>query len=153
MIKYCVNKWNKNYKKLKEALERDTALEACCYTHLVKLVVENIYNEGADFNSETWNVNKITEIDNGDYQGTLLWLIPSNTYQPDETEYLITFANYGSCSGCDTLQSIQSRMDVLSDEEAIKEFMQLCKDLVCNTIKPYNYGWRNNKDFDVIEEK
>ena len=153
MIKYCVDKWNKNYKKLKLALEREEELQHCCYTYLVKLVVENIFNEGCDYNSERWSVEKITEIDNGDYQGTLLWIIPQDTYQPSETEYLMTFVNYGSCSGCDTLQSIQSIMDVLSDEEVIKKFMQLCKDLVCNTIKPYNSGWRYKKEFDVIEAK
>jgi hypothetical protein len=31
--------------------------------------------------------------------------------------------------------------------------MSLCKDLVCNTVKPYNSGWRNEEIFDSVEEQ
>lgn len=33
-----------------------------------------------------------------------------------------------------------------------KDFMNICKDLICNAIKPYNYGWRHDDRFDVVEE-
>lgn len=31
-------------------------------------------------------------------------------------------------------------------------YMSLCKDILTNTIKPYNYGWRNDSKFDQVEE-
>ena len=37
-------------------------------------------------------------------------------------------------------------------EQQVKDFMNICKDLICNAIKPYNYGWRHDDRFDVVEE-
>ena len=45
-------------------------------------------------------------IDDGDYQGTLLYIIPEKGYQP--SEYWAVKVSYGSCSGCDTMESIRS---------------------------------------------
>ncbi|MBR5004605.1 MAG: hypothetical protein IKY14_04010 [Erysipelotrichaceae bacterium] len=155
MIKYCVKKWDKNKDKLKKVLEKDTTLNVCDYNYLLKLVVENILNDENSGYSYTWDSNRITIIDNGDYQGTLLFLIPNKTYQPCEYDYLMTYVGYGSCSGCDTLQAIQSWHGDKEPptKEQLKDFMLLCKDMVCNMIKPYNEGWRNNTDFEPVKEK
>ena len=157
MIKYCLKKWNKKKNKLEEVLKHDTTLNDCEYGYLVKLVVENILN-GEDEDDEwmwdsTWDSEKITTIDNGSYQGTLIFLIPIKTYQPCEYEYLMTFVSYGSCSGCDTLLHIQSWHDEgeKPTQQQLKDYMILCKDLVCNMIKPYNGGWRNEEEFEPIE--
>ena len=98
------------------------------------------------------DLEKITEIDNGDYQGTLLFLIPFDTYQPFEYEYLMTFVGYGSCSGCDTLQSIQHGYHQKLTEGQVNDFMTLCKDILTNTIRPYNCGWREQEVFNQAEE-
>ena len=143
MIKYCLDKWNENKDTLKEVLANDTKLNDCEYIYLVELVVEYILGDN-------WDKDNITVIDNGDYQGTLLFLIPEDTYHPAEYEYLMTFVEYGSCSGCDTLQRIQSWNDGKLSEEQLKDFMLLCKDLVCNMIKPFNCGWRNEEEFEVV---
>lgn len=148
MIKYCLKKWNRNKWELEEALKNDANLNSCDYEYLLKLVVENILNDGS--NSDTWDSTKITIIDNGDYQGTILFLIPKKTYQPSEYEYLMTYVGYGSCSGCDTLLSIQSWDDKKITEQQLKEFMLLCKDMVCNMIKPFNSGWRNEEEFETV---
>lgn len=152
MIKYCIEKWNKNKKKLEDVLREDTTLNSCDYDYLVKLVVENILNDETNGYEDTWDSKKITTIDNGDYQGTLLFLIPNATYQPSEYDYLMTYVGYGSCSVCDTLQGIQSWDDVKPTEQQLKDFMALCKDLVCNMIKPYNAGWRNEEEFEPVQE-
>ena len=89
-------------------------------------------------------------IDNGDYQGTLLFLIPFDTYQPCEGDYLMTYVGYGSCGGCDSLLSITECSWHAPNEEEIKELMALCKDIVTNTIKPYNHGWRYSELFDHV---
>lgn len=52
----------------------------------------------------TPNPECIHEIDDGEYQGTLLFVIPADGYQP--YDYWYVKVNYGSCSGCDTLMAI-----------------------------------------------
>ena len=160
MIKYCIEKWDKNKDILRSALNNDKLLnhvlnkndddplEYLEYKDLVKLTVMFILND-----ENEWDANKIKEIDDGDYQGTLLYLIPEDTYQPDSSEYLMTFVEYGSCSGCDTLQAMQCYLDIRSRNESIDDLMNLCKDLICNMIKPYNTGWRHDEKFDTIEIK
>ena len=151
MINFCKYQWDKNKGLLEEALKTTKGLNSCSYMDIVKLVVTHIFNSGVEspsghYDQDYWDGESITEVDNGDYQGTLLFLIPKVTYQPSEDEYLMTYVGYGSCSGCDTLQAIQSFNygdDFLTDDQ-IKDFMSLCKDIVTNTIKPYNYGWREN---------
>lgn len=54
--------------------------------------------------SESPDPKRIHEIDDGDYQGTLVFVIGDSSYQPDR--YFLTKVSYGSCSFCDTLQSI-----------------------------------------------
>lgn len=158
MIKYCVEKWDKNKDLLRSALSNnellnhvlnkndDDPLEYLEYKDLVKLTVMFILND-----ENEWNANKIKEIDDGDYQGTLLYLIPEDTYQPNSSEYLMTFVEYGSCSGCDTLQCIQCYLGVRSRNKSIDDLMNLCKDLICNMIKPYNTGWRHDERFNTIQ--
>ena len=154
MLKYCVQQWDKNKDKLRSAIQQDKNLQDCEYGYLVKLVVNHIFNGNDDEMALRWDANSITEVDNGSYQGTILWMIPLDTYQPDEGDYLLTFVNYGSCSGCDTLLHLQSVMvGNKLDDQIVRGFMSLCKDLVCNTIKPYNSGWRNEEIFNSTEEQ
>lgn len=155
MLKYCLNKWNSNKDKLKAKIRKDKKIYECGYKYLVKLVVDIILNEGKGEGDYHWDSDEITEIDNGDYQGTLLFLIPMEVYQPSEYEYLMTYVGYGSCSGCDTLQHIQSLYWPGDDneklkEKALKEYMSLCKDILTNMIKPYNTGWRQDDRFEVV---
>ena len=160
MIKYCIEKWDENKDLLRSVLNNnkllnhilnrndDDPLEYLEYKDLVKLTVIFILND-----KNEWNEDKIKEIDDGDYQGTLLYLIPEDTYQPASSEYLMTFVEYGSCSACDTLQEIQCFLDTRSRNESIDDLMNLCKDLICNMIKPYNTGWKYDEKFDTIEIK
>jgi hypothetical protein len=71
------------------------------YGALVQTVVETISD--GDYGSP--DPNRIHEIDDGDYQGTLVFVIADNGYQPNT--YWIAKVGYGSCSGCDTLQAIR----------------------------------------------
>lgn len=145
MLKYCLECWDKYKESLENELRIRRDLNTCEYIDLVRMVVKNVFVEDIK-----WDDSKITVIDNGDYQGTLLFLIPADTYQPSENEYLMTFVDYGSCSGCDTLQSIQEGWrEAPLAERQVKDFMALCKDIVTNTIKPYNYGWRSERFTEV----
>lgn len=158
MIKYCVEKWDKNRDLLKAHLEQDTKLNACGWKYLVELVVKYILNDGEAVDRGTyysggqWNVDSIVEIDDGDYQGTLLYVIPMYTYQPNEGEYLMASVWYGSCSGCDALQAVQDwPLDKKPSSEQVEDFMKLCKDIVTSIIRPYNHGWRYEERFDHVE--
>lgn len=45
---------------------------------------------------------RIHVIDDGDYQGTYIFVVAAGSYQP--STYWATRVDYGSCSGCDTFQ-------------------------------------------------
>ncbi|MEL3959454.1 hypothetical protein NST17_20085 [Caldifermentibacillus hisashii] len=159
MLKFCIEQWNKNKDKLRKDIEDNFAeYNNASYKDLVVKVVDIIFNDEDDYYGDKFDSENITEIDNGDYQGTLLYIIPQDTYQPSESEYLMTYVGYGSCSGCDTLQAIQmwsfDDEDVRDDEKEqfIKDMLGLCLNLVQNTIKPYNYGWRKDDRFTVVED-
>ncbi len=150
MIKFCVEQWGNNKEKLEkyfEEMSKDELLELG-YIDLVKAIVKCIFNNNEKY---SWDSERITEIDNGYYQGTLLYLIPEDRYQPDEAEYLMTYVGYGSCSGCDTLLSIKAWFN--DKDEIIKDYISLCKDIVQNTIKPYNAGWRQDDIFNTVDIK
>ena len=154
IMKMC---WGMYKDDLRKLLAERTDLHDCNYTDLVKLTFETIYNSIAtdSFTYRKLNLDKITVIDNGDYQGYLLFIIPFDTYQPDNTEYIMTYIGYGSCSGCDALQAAQSwdLDDGKLTEKQITDFMAICKDLICNAIKPYNYGWYKDDAWCPAEEE
>jgi hypothetical protein len=96
------------------------------YAEIVKGVV-GVLSKYHDSYEKPDHTN-IHEIDDGDYQGTLLYVIPSTGYQPDT--YWVTKVSYGSCSGCDTLESIREYGDSKPDESQIKDYMTLCLHLI-----------------------
>ena len=154
MIKYCLLKWDLNKGRLEKWLrtqQSEGEIDRLGYKDLVVGVFENIINpplNECEQYERTFDIRGITEIDNGDYQGTLLYLIPMDTYQPNRDEYFMTCIEYGSCSCCDTLQGIQYNDD---SEQEIKDFMSLCKDIVSNIIRPYNSGWRYESIYDTVD--
>ena len=151
MLKIMVEQWDKNKDLLKEELSK-TRFEDIDYKKLVEMTFGIVYNTGLYSHLQVVT-DKTTEIDDGDYQGTLLYLLPFDTYQPAEYEYLMTCVGYGSCSGCDTLLAISHYDDGVPTEEQLGELMVLCKDILTNTIKPYNCGWRNDENFVEISEE
>ena len=153
MIKYALKKWDENKDVLRNAIQQTEKDKRCTwdYKEIVKLVCRYIFNENVSREEPMINVDGITMIDNGDYQGTLLFMLPFDAYQPAEYEYLMTYVGYGSCSGCDTLQCIQvADEDDETEKEMVDSYLGICKDLVSNTIRPYNTGWRNDMIFEPV---
>lgn len=70
--------------------------------------------------------NRIHQIDDGDYQGTLLFVIAANDYQPDD--YWYVKVDYGSCSGCDTLMAITVSGN--NKDKALDDLMTLALHIV-----------------------
>lgn len=152
MTKYCLAKWDANKDKLRKRFEEGTGWNVCGYVDILKAIVETVLNEGEPAWADQWDSSHIAVIDDGAYQGTLLFLIPLDTYQPEPSEYLITYVDYGSCCGCDTLQGIQaygSYGDKLTEKQ-IDDFMLLSKDILMTMRKPFNDGWRHDERFDEV---
>lgn len=151
MLKVIKEQWDKNQEVLREALKNGTGFNSCSYMDLVKLAFDKVYNTGMITYGSILDIDNIVQIDHGNYQGTLLFVIPVKCYQPSEYEYLMTYIGYGSCSVCDALQSIQDYCDDGLTDEQVSEFMSLCRDILANTVKPFNKGWRYDSDFDEVE--
>ena len=118
MIQWLNEKWFKNKDKLENYFRTHKQEEYSSYQDILRATIENIINiDDYEWLNKTLDLSKIHVIDDGDYQGTLIFLIPRDGYQPDEDCYLVTFVNYGSCSGCDTLLNIQESWDIKNDEE------------------------------------
>jgi hypothetical protein len=147
MMKIVKDRWDKNQNLLRAEFEKKTLndLQWLRYKDLVVFAFEFVYNDDDDYNVK---VEHIVEIDDGDYQGTLIYTIPFDVYQPSEGEYLMTFVGYGSCSCCDTLQAIQCQDN---KDLIVNDLMTLCLHILANTIKPYNFGWHHSDLFDVVE--
>lgn len=154
MMKIMKKLIEKNRTKLVEAIQKMDASYrgSISYEDLVKMMFNTVWNnnDSPDF---IVNTEDIAIIDHGDYQGTLLFVIPFATYQPSEGEYLMTYVGYGSCSGCDTLQGILSNGygSSIPTDEQVRDLTQLCLDILGNTIRPYNVGWRANELFEPAE--
>ena len=76
------------------------------YLELVKAVIEVLHAHLKHDDFATPDPERISVIDWGDYQGTQVFVIGETGYQP--LTHYITSNYYGSCSGCDTLQSIDA---------------------------------------------
>lgn len=140
MLDFVVKAWDENQEKLKEALMEMTVLVGDIifyemkYKDIMRLIVHFILN-GADGRNGKWDEECIHQIDDGEYQGTLLFLVPKRTYQPTAGEYLITKVEYGSCSGCDTLQSISAMDD--DPYGKVERYMALCLHMVQSMRAPF----------------
>lgn len=127
MIKNFCLAWEENKGKLEEYIKTHTQDTYDSYESLVTALFEIVINPYMSSHSlREYNINKMTVIDDGDWQGTLLFVIPENTYTPDATEYIYTYVYYGSCSGCDTLQGIHVYGSDKPNDSQVKEYMTLC---------------------------
>ena len=137
MIKEFVEAWEKNKDKLEEYLKTHKQEEYYSYKQLVKLLFDIVINpeidkhEGLFELTALYDTGNILTIDDGDYQGTLIFVLHENRYQPSVDEYVYTNVGYGSCSGCDTLQAIHCySVGETPDETQLKDYMTLCLHLL-----------------------
>lgn len=102
------------------------------YATIVKLVILAI-NPSEEYGMP--DPNRIHEIDDGHYQGTLLYVIAETGYQP--STYWAVSVDYGSCSGCDTLENIKSYDwdDKPPTPEQIKQYMTLATHIVQGLVE------------------
>lgn len=144
MLKNFVNAWDKNKGELENYFRTHPLSDYYFnYTNLVKLLFDMVINPEMEYEFDRYRTgdDEIHVIDDGDYQGTYIFLLHKDTYQPGVSDYIYTSVWYGSCSGCDTLQSICSYADDtdFATEEQIEGYMELCLHLLqnCNYICTY----------------
>jgi hypothetical protein len=129
MIKEYVDKWNKNKNKLKEYFRNTRQEEYDRYYKIVEKLIEIIINDDEE-EYKRLDIEKIKQIDDGSYQGTEIYIIPRETYQPSIDDYVYTYAYYGSCSGCDTLLGISHYEEDKPSEKQVEGYMQLALHLL-----------------------
>lgn len=128
MVKEMISQWEENKHKLEEYFRTTTQDNYSEYKDIVKKIFELCLLKSD--NDHGFNIESMTVIDDGDWGGTQIFIIPKDCYQPEVEDYIVTNTYYGSCSGCDTLQGINYYEDSLPSEEQIKEYMTLALHLV-----------------------
>lgn len=93
------------------------------HCHSYKQILQEVVRYLEDLDPE-----RVHEIDDGEYQGTLIYVIGEVGYQP--SSYVTARVYYGSCSGCDTLQAIHNYSDELPTPEQVKDYMTLALHMV-----------------------
>jgi len=121
VIKEFVDRWEANKSSVEAVFRADHPDD---YKDIVKAVIEAI--KGEEYGGP--DPNKIREIDDGDYQGTLVFVIGDNSYKP--YTYWCVRIEYGSCSGCDTLKAIRRYGSDPPTDEQVKGYMTLALHVV-----------------------
>ncbi len=130
MIKEFIEKWDKNKKNLEEYFRKNKQKEYYYYKDIVRLLFEKIINAGEVSDEEKFDTANMHVIDDGHYQGTQIFLLHKDRYEPEIGDYVYTDTYYGSCSGCDTLMEIQGLEEELPNESQIKDYMSLALHLL-----------------------
>lgn len=141
MIEEFVQAWEANKEKLEEYISTTNQYNYGTYNEIVKMLFNKVINPHLlNHGSPTYDTSRLHEIDDGDYQGTLLYIIPQDSYQPSAYEYVVTCVDYGSCTVCDTLQRIQEGNYDIPTKEQVKEYMTLCLNILQRCKRPYNWN-------------
>ena len=133
MIKEFVQAWDKNKNKLEEYFRTTKQEEYDEYEKIVKRLFDVVINPEIDEGGYTsifgfsykFDTDKILVIDDGEYQGTQIFILHKKSYQPNVKEYVYTNAYYGSCTVCDTLQAIHCYDDGFPTQQQVKDYMTL----------------------------
>lgn len=86
---------------------RVTLLEQFCqkepnsYEDIFTQTIEMMFKDCDEYSYPDFK--RITVIDHGEYQGTLVFVVGGCEYQT--SNYWMTSVDYGSCSGCDTFEA------------------------------------------------
>ena len=135
MILEFVKQWEERKHLLEEWLTNNMPSS---YEDIYKKLFGLVVTEPLDGYQE-WDWNRYQCIDDGDYQGTQIFILCDSSYQPSLTCYIFTEVDYGSCSGCDTFESIRAIQftEEPPNKEQVKQFMTLALHMVQET-KTFN---------------
>lgn len=97
------------------------------YENIVKSVISLITSKD-DYAELNPDPERIHVINDGDYQGTLVFVIGAKGYQP--SKYWYAKICYGSCSGCDTLERIKDCSSDNPTSEQVNDYLTLALHIV-----------------------
>lgn len=121
MIKGCVEAFMKAKPELRKGFVEQPPET---YDDIVKRVVEAVGPFASEYTE--MDAENIHVVDDGDYQGTLVYPIPEKGCQPSTYRYVRV--GYGSCSRCDTLQGIHDSGG--TPEDKADDYMTLALHIV-----------------------
>lgn len=123
MIEEFTKAWFANVHAMREKF---TTKHPENYREVVRSVVQMLADSSDEYDKP--DPDRIHEIDDGSYQGTLVYVIGDSSYRPNRYWYVKVC--YGSCSGCDTLEGIRCYGKGQPDEDQVSEYMTLALHIV-----------------------
>ena len=136
MIKEFINAWGTNKDALRDYIKITPQSEYDDYRKLVELLFTKVINPYLKScgKKDLYNINEITELTQGSYQGVSIFIIHKNSYDGDLSNFVYTTNYFGSCSGCDTLLRISNYKTGLPSEDQVNDYMLLLLNLLqqCN---------------------
>ena len=127
MILNYVKQWEERKHLLEQWLNEN---EPNSYESIYEMLFNLVVTKPNDDEYSEWDWGRFVKIDDGTFQGNEIYILCSNEYQPSLTDYIFTSVAYGSCSVCDTFQSIE----MLEDKaERVKKYMTLALHMVQET--------------------
>jgi hypothetical protein len=130
MILHYVKQWEERKHLLEQWLTKN---EPNSYQDIYEAVFAGVVTQPQG-RGYKWHWKRFVKIDDGTFQGNQIFILCSNAYQPELTDYIFTSVAYGSCSACDTFQWIEMLQD---KEERVKQYMTLALHMVQET-KSFN---------------
>lgn len=128
-----INAWDKHNSELRQYLSTTDQDEYQRYEILLKKTLEFLFPNDSTYDDNNYGMpdhERITQVNYGDYQGTLVFVIGGHGYQPSVEDHWYTSVSYGSCSGCDTLQGISCYESGLPTEEQVQDYWTLCLHMI-----------------------
>lgn len=124
MIDQFVTQWEKSKHLLEKVFSKKHPEN---YQDIVVEVIKILSVEDDKYNDP--DPERVHEINDGVYQGTLLYVIGAKEYQ--SCDYWYVKVDYGSCSVCDTLKAIKSeKWDNPPNPSQISDYMALALHIV-----------------------
>jgi hypothetical protein len=131
MIKEFVKQWDERKHLLEEWLKENQPSD---YEDIYKKLFELVVTEPNSY-SNSWDWERFVTIDDGHYQGNIIFILCNDCYQPNLDDYIFTEVDYGSCSGCDTFEHIRDLQwgSEKNTDEQVKQYMTLALHMVQET--------------------
>ncbi len=147
MIKEFTKAWQENKEELKkyyfDKIQEKNGYYYIDYKEVFKNLIEYVINPYLKENRK-WalSTENITEIDNGDYQGTKIFITYKDLYQPGYDDYFVANDYYGSCPGCDSLlYALDSDNDETKANDLVSLSLGLLESMkfIANDNEDYGY--------------
>ena len=129
MIKEIVEQWDERKHLLESWL---ASSHPDSYQKLVEQLVRLVLcgDLKRRYTESPLDPDRVAVVDHGDYQGTQLFLVPIKRYQPSDEDYVWLSNHYGSCSGCDALESIREYSCESPTAHQVSQYMTLALHMV-----------------------